>query len=521
MPPLPTDRAETENPDLGSRLDSWKEIAAWLRRGERTVKRWETDRGLPIHRVPGGGRSSVYAYTEELAEWLKSSRVTDREQEEVFIQESVEEAEPEDIPVIPVAASVIPELPPEPASARPVSTSPDPRRTWKFALAGLVIVVIAGAAVQLGALRHRISSKVSSIFSRSQPKPGPRAVSDSEKLLARDLCLRGRYEWNQRTPDSLNRALDSFTQSVVHDPGYAPAYVGLADTYDLLREYSTMQESDAYPRAIAAARKAVELDDSLAEAHRALAFSEFYGNLDFVDAEKEFRRAIQLNPNDPVAYRWYANAFAVPGRLQESLELIDKAQELDPTSHSTLSDKGIMLFEVGKRDDGIALLKEVERTDPQFLSPHAYLMRLSLELRDFPAYLDEGQKAADISNDSMLKDMIASARAGYARGGERGLLNNLYARQKEYYLAGKLTATILAETCAMMGRKQEALQLLEEGYAHRDSHVLFCMKHLDLLTLKDEPRYKALVQKINFPDAATALPGASPAVDKSPLRASY
>jgi predicted membrane chloride channel (bestrophin family) len=120
----------------------------------------------------------------------------------------------------------------------------------------------------------------------------------------------------------------------------------------------------------------------------------------------------------------------------------------------------------------------------------------------------------------MLKDMITSARAGYARDGARGLLKNLYVKQKQYYLAGKLWGTILAKTCVMMGRKQEALQLLEEDYAHRESHVLYCLAHLDLLTLKDEPRYKALVKKINFPGLMDGLPSASPATERSPLRAS-
>jgi hypothetical protein len=158
----------------------------------------------------------------------------------------------------------------------------------------------------------------------------------------------------------------------------------------------------------------------------------------------------------------------------------------------------------------IALLEEVERTDPEFLSPHVYLMNLGFEPRDYPAYLDEGEKAAEITNDPMLKDIITSARAGYRRDGDRGLLKNLYVKQKQYYLAGKLWGTMLVKTCVMMGRKQEALQLLEEGYAHRESHVLFCLTHLDLLTLKDEPRYKALVKKINFPGLTDGLPTASP-----------
>jgi tetratricopeptide (TPR) repeat protein len=273
----------------------------------------------------------------------------------------------------------------------------------------------------------------------------------------------------------------------------------MADTYDLLREYSTMPDSEAYARAIAAARKAVELDDSLAEAHRALAFAEWWGNWDFVDGDKEFRRAIELNPKDPVARKWYANVLLVQGRFLESLEESAKAQELDPSSPSILADRGWMLFNAGRKQEGIALLKEVERSAPEFLSPHDYLMIISLELKDYPSYLDEGKKTAEAEDDPALKDIIASARAGYERDGERGLLNDLYAKQEEYYWAGKLSGTVLAKTCIQMGKKQEVLQLLDDAYDRHETNVLSCLSQPDLLTLRDEPRYKALVKKINFP----------------------
>jgi tetratricopeptide (TPR) repeat protein len=491
MPTTPKDRANAENPSLGTRLDSWKEVATYLCRGERTVKRWETDRGLPIHRLPGGGRASVYAYIAELDAWLKSSEA--RELAPAF--EDIEEAEPEyislttSVPADTLGPADLPLL------ESPAST-PRLSRRWLFAFAALLVVAIAGVTIELRA------RGVVSFFSNSQPertRPAFLAISDSEKSLARDLYLKGRYEWNQRTPDSLNRALDSFTQAIVHDPSYAQAYVGLSDTYDLLREYSTMPESDAFQRAVAAARKAVELDGSLSEAHRALAFAEFWGAWDFADAEKEFRRAIDLNPKDPVARRWYANSFAMPGRFAECLEQIDKAQELDPSSHATLADKGIMLFQAGRTSEGVELLKEVERADPEFRSPHFYMMLISLYLRDYPAYLKEGQKAAEAMNDPMLRDIITSAQRGYSHEGRLGLLRELYASQKKYYLAGKLPGTMLAKTCVMMGKKQEALQLLEDAYARHEPYLLTCLVQRDLLTLKDEPRYKELVKKINFP----------------------
>jgi tetratricopeptide (TPR) repeat protein len=500
MPTTSKDRANAEIPSQGTRLDSWKEIAAYLCRGERTVKRWETDRGLPIRRLPGGGRASVYAYSAELDEWLKSSEARE-------LAPTQEDAEEEVVEDLSGPAAVLTDDAPANRSSRELpAAKSSSNRKWLLAFAGVLVAAIAGAAVQLVALRSgnfSLSRTVFSLFSKSQPKASSTAmaVSDSERKLSRDFYLKGRYEWNQRTPDSLNRALDSFTQAVVHDPGYAQAYVGLADTYDLLREYSTMPENDAYQRAVAAARKAVELDDSLAEAHRALAFAEFWGAWDFADAEKEFRRAIELNPKDPVARRWYANSFAMPGRFAECLEQINKAQELDPSSHATLADKGIMLFQAGRTSEGIELIKEVERADPKFRSPHSYMMFISMYLHDYPTYLKEGAQAAEATNDSVLRDTIASAQRGYLRDGGRGLLRELYASQKKYYLAGKLPGTTLAKTCIMMGEKQEALQLLEEAYARHEPYMLTCLEQRDLLTLKDEPRYKALVKKINFPAA--------------------
>jgi tetratricopeptide (TPR) repeat protein len=512
MPTPSNDRINTDSPSLGSRLDGWKDIATYLAKAERTVKRWEAGRGLPIHRVPGGGRASVYAYPAELDEWLKSSSAAEPES-----LETAEAGNPQDLAVPSEAAPAGLQLadasgdPPHDSSRDSFVAPPDQpqisrrvasnsKRAWLWALSGLMVVALAIAALQTSGVP--LSGRVHSLFATTRPKlaPGsPSAVSEAEKALARDFYLKGRYEWNQRTPDSLNRALDFFTQAVVHDPGYAQAYVGLADTYDLLREYTTMSDSEAYSRAIVAAKRAVELDDSLAEAHRALAYSEMYGSWDFVDAEKEFRRAIVLDPKNPEARRWYANAFAVQGRFPECLAQIEKAQELDPGSHATLADKGWMLYNAGRTDEAIATLNEVERSAPQFRSPHVYLMMIDLDLRAYPAYLAEGAKTADSMNDPVLKDIVASARAGYARDGGPGLLHDLYTKQKEYYATGKVPGTTLAKTCVLMGRKQEALGLLEQAYARHESDVLACLSHPDLLTLKDEPRYKALVKKINFP----------------------
>jgi len=517
---MPSAPVKTDDAGRGTRLDSWKEIAAYLGKAERTVKRWEKERGLPAHRLPGTGNASVYAYTGELDYWLKSGTALESEP-------SGEDAR--EVPQENRSASGTLQ-----AETAPTATYPKPgallphlehRRNWLLALSGLLIAGIIGAAVNSPTVRassERLARLLPSALATTHPQSNQHAipVSNFEKSQAHDLYLKGRYEWNQRTPDSLNRALDDFTQAIVHDPGNAQAYVGLADTYDLLREFSTMPESDAYTRSIAAAKKAIELDDSLADAHRALAFAEWWGMWDFADGEKEFRRAIELNPNDPIARNWYANVLLIQGRFSEALEENAKARDLDPSSHSILADRGNILFYAGKRDEGIAMLKDVEAASPNFGSPHFYLMTISFEMRDYPAFLAEGKKAAETRNDSVLRDVVASTQTGYAQHGEGGLLNSLYAMQKEYYLAGKFSGATLATTCVMMGKRQEGLQLLEEGYDHRDIFVLSSATNPVLFTLRDEPRYEVLLAKLDF-HATPGQPSPSPPAksDISQLRA--
>jgi tetratricopeptide (TPR) repeat protein len=498
--PLPETSDDRERIDPAPRLVGWKEIAAYLDKADRTVKRWGRDRGLPIHRVPGIAKTSVYAYPVELDRWLESAHaaetISHEETEEIGSQGS---GSVTGVPAVESSVAATVPVPPR--------TFWSAKRKWAIAFVAMLLIVIGiGAAIPISGGLQPTDLLSSFLAKKHRPSNSGTSLvtSDAEKTIARDYYLRGRYEWNHRTPESLHRALDLFTQAIVHDPNDAHAYAGLADTYNLLREYSTASDSEVFPRAIAAARKAVALDDSLAEAHRALAFAEMYGSWDFVDAEKEFRLAIALNPGDPQARQWYANAFAMPGRYAETLKHMDKAQELDPSSHTTLADKGWMLYNSGKTDEAIALLKEVERSAPEFRSPHFYLMLISLDLHDYPTYLSEGQLAAQSVDDPVLKDIINFARAGYKRNGDQGLLEALYTKQKEYYQAGKLRATTLAKTCALMGKKQEALKLLEQAYDSHDTDVLSCLSHPDLLTLKDEPKYQTLVRKINFPGVSAA-----------------
>lgn len=483
------------------RLDSWKEIAAYLGRGERTVKRWESERALPVHRLPGGGRGSVYAFTAELDEWLISAKPDETKSDESVVastangsNESGQEAESAEADADDTPAwTSNPELEPATSSAATQAHS----RSGRIRLLILLPVALALVAVSFVKLRNAATQHSSNASLAPLAHP---ATSAAEQQRAQELYLNGRFEWSKRTPDSLNRALDDFTQALVHDPDNALMYVGLADTYNMLREYALMPENEAYKRAIAASRKAVQLDDSLAEAHRSLAFDEFWGEWDFRDGEREFRRAIELNPRDPLAHLWFANAFAGPGWYSACLREIDRAQELDPTSSVILAGKGKMLFDSGQApQQGIDLLKTVEHTDPEFLAPHRYLAYIDFSRRDYPGFLEESQKTADLNHDPILAAITAAARQGFHRGGETGLLQALYTIQKKYYDEGNYPGTYFAKTCVRLGKKNEALQLLKADYA-RHSAVFLGIRADEILSgLKNEPEFQQLLRNLQFP----------------------
>jgi tetratricopeptide (TPR) repeat protein len=445
-----------------STLVSWKEIAVFLNRSESTVKRWERERGLPVHRIPGGERGGVYAFGAELDAWLHSAK----------------ETEP--------ARLSEPDTETESASEDKVdlrTSDPLHRRGWlgnapqaRLAAIGMA-AVLAGAGIYAGFahpfgnwIRQR-SPAISGIEPASTTRQAVAPVSDAEASVAHDLYLKGRFEWNQRTPDSLNRALDDFTQAIVHNSNDAHAYAGLADTYEMLFIYGSRQDDDARDRALAAARKAVALDSSLSEAHRALGYAAWRKG-DFGEAEEELNLAIQRDPNDPLAHLWLSNVLANEDKNAECLVEIAKAQELDPGSASIMAAKGDRLYLTGKKEEGIALLKEAVRSEPRLSIAHLYLAGVEYDERNYLTYLKESQATAELRNDAWLKDVTAKLSAAFAQGGERALLNAEFSIQEScsppVYPVFSVSRTTKARECFDKGRKAESLQLFEEASANRE-----------------------------------------------------
>jgi DNA-binding winged helix-turn-helix (wHTH) protein/Tfp pilus assembly protein PilF len=390
----------------------------------------------------------------------------------------------------PATAAVV-----EPQLADVPLPAPKPSRTWKWLLVGtpILALLVAGGVYRAG---HR-PAKPDTLAVPSVLNSSPtRQPANAE---AEDFYLRGRFFWNQRTPDSLTKAVDAFTQAIVHDPSYAPAYVGLADCYNLLREYSVMPASEAYPRALAAAKKAVELDDRSSEAHASLAFASFYGMWDVATGDREFRRALALDPKNSIAHHWYATYLHSLRRDAEAVSEIERAQALDPDSKSVLADKGWILWRAGRHDQGLALLKQMEAAEPAFISPHRYLRYVYLESGDYPNSLAEMKQVALLMRDKSALAVADAAARGFSSGRGRGMFLGELEAEKKLYDQGLFSSLALADTCSRLGNTREELKYLEAAYAKHDEELAQLEASSSFDNLRNDPGFRQLLAKIGLP----------------------
>lgn len=318
----------------------------------------------------------------------------------------------------------------------------------------------------------------------------------SYNLEAKELYLKGRYYWSRRTPEDLNRAVDYFTQAIVKDPRYAQAYSGLADAYNLLSEYTLMPYQEAFKRAIAAAKTAIALDDTLAEAHNSLAFASFYGAWDSVTAEREFRRALQLDPQYVTAHHWYATFLMSLGREHEALAEIERAQVLDPSSKSILADKGLILMHSGQIAAAMALLEELAASDPQFLSPHQYLASVYLLERRYPDYLSELRKVAQLSHDIKGLAVAEAGEEGFAQNGATRMLTQMLAAQQASHAGQDARYYSLAQVCALLGDKSEAINYLKLALNGREANTLVLAVDEPFAQMRGDPTFRELVRRV-------------------------
>ena len=316
---------------------------------------------------------------------------------------------------------------------------------------------------------------------------------------AYEAYLRGRYLWNKRTGQDMRKGIGYFEQAVEMDPNYANAYAGLADSYLLLVFYGPVPPAMDFPKAKAAALRAVALDDSLAEAHTSLANALFHYDWDWTSAEKEFRRAIALNPGYAAAHHWYAGLLSSIGRHDEALAEIKRAQELDPLSLIINTDIGSTLFDSGDYDLAINQLRSTLELDPSFWVLRWWLGRSYLAKGLHEAGVREFESVAELSKGN--PSALAWLGYGYAVSGEtakaRQILARLQQKAKESYVSPYQFAVLYAS----LGERDQAIGYLEKAFQERcyEMYFLNLERHRLFRPLDSDPRFQEILRRMNFP----------------------
>jgi TolB-like protein len=625
----------------GQRLDSWKAIARYIDRDVRSAQRWERERGLPVHRVPGEKGGSVFAYTAELDDWLHGG-TEDSPSGGAFLEAGVpatpgldngsaarEASGPADsqpasaasgsagiaagttekstpaarssgrlpgwlavatLTVLAAVAAAYWRDRPVRSAARPAggrvmlavlpfaNLSGDPsqdyfadglteemitdlgrlnpqalgviartsamryKHTQKdvsqigrelgvgYVLEGSVrredqTVRISAQLIQVSDQTHvwaqNYQQQVKDILSvqrdvaqaiagkiRISLERQPGAGSGSTEAAnpeAYDDYLKGLYFWNRRETHGLAESIKYFNQAIQEDPNYAPAYAALAESYTLdgLTYYSAYTED--VPRAEAAARKAIALDESAAEGHTALGGIRVFYYYDFQGAESEFKRALELNPNYAPAHHWYANLYLDPqARFLDAIAEMKLAQQLDPTNLIVNADLGLAYYFARQYQDAVDTCKKTIDMDPSFLPPQWYLADAYHQLGMFPeevnavAHFTSLEYAAwpDVGWDRDWGKVLADAyqTAGY-RGFLRAMLNEFAASNR----LDRNPPERLASSYLLLGQKDKAIETLERSYQQHAPNIIYLKADPYYDPLRTDPRFQALERKLGLP----------------------
>jgi TolB-like protein len=587
---------------LGSRLNSWKEIATYLDRDIRTVQLWEKKEGLPVHRHAHAARASVYAYTVEIDAWQKNRRIQLGETASSSAEATpvVPQADPPQehrrvrptyvisgavLALVLVAGGLaywrqanrskvnlyehatIAVLPFEDLSAGPIEgyvadgltddLITNLGRTNQLQLISRTSIsrfkgrreslpqmaqelhanlVLEGTVAYVGK-RARITVQLIDarndhhIWANSYEREFDNVISLQDEVAhevatavlhkltgatatpaiparpvdpaVRVAYLHGRYFWNKRDEAGLKQALVYFNQAIAKDPQYVPAYAGLADSYNLLSVWGSLPEHEAFPKAKAAAQKALELDPSSAEAYTSLAFETYRNDWDFSRAEMYFQKAIQLNPNYATAHQWYGEFLGDLKRSEQSIAESRKAEELDPLSTIVGSDLADSYLHAGRYQDAVTELKRILTMDANFVPAHRYLAGVYELIGESAMAAEEREKYVRLSGDKAafeterIRQMFAAGKQTEARQAAESLLKNPgKGRTNYFYMAG---------VYASVGEREKAFECLERVYQEHSWWLVGLLVDPELAPLRDDPRFLDLAHRIGLPASGLQL----------------
>jgi TolB-like protein/DNA-binding winged helix-turn-helix (wHTH) protein/Tfp pilus assembly protein PilF len=310
---------------------------------------------------------------------------------------------------------------------------------------------------------------------------------------AYDAYLKGRFYWNERTAENLKKSLQFFEEAIQRDPKNPLPFAGKADAYNMFGNYSLLPPGEAFPKAEEAARKALEIDDSLAEAHTALGFARYQYDWDWAGAEHEFQRAIELKPNYATAHQWYAEMLAANGRFDESLAQVRTARDLDPLSLATYSNVGRLLYLARQYDQAIAELRNTTELFPNAAYPRIYL-GLAYEQKQMNTEASaEFEKASSLLGSKYSIGLAHIAAVAGRRQNAEEILRRLDGQ------AGSGDPFLLAGAWAALGDRSKAFASLEQAYQQRSFLICFIKIFPWMDPLRQDPRFTRLLRRMGLP----------------------
>src|SRR5579863_7327821 len=522
------------------RLDSWKEIASYLRREVRTVQLWEKREGLPVHRHFHKRLGSVYALRSEIEIWKRQvsrmgveqeakptspSKIANRitiyvlpltnvtvKSERRRICETIatktiaalQTSNPEQLRIVSPKFPIHDGQSELPASMLDEQIDYVLRWSVQDDGEGLRLnVALLFAGSDSVAWSHTYRCRPSDFGEFSTHAAGQivqclwlkvfssstavSVVGQHDKSSSRETYLKGRYFWNQRSEQGLRKAIRCFESAIHEDPEFALPYTGLADSLTLLSFYEIVSPSEIMPSARRAAQRAIELDPNLAEAHASLADVLLHFDRDWQAADHEYRRSIQCNPDYALGYHWYANLLSARGQHDAAHMAIMHALDINPVSIITLVWAGVTSHLAHQFDDAIRHYQSALELDPQFIWAHMYMAQALEQTGDFKLALQEFDTAERLAEgNKSVKAMMAHAHAiSGDRDSAREILQELGSTKSQQ----GMPSYDIAATYAALGESHRMVEWLNRACRERN---------MKLFTLTQDPRFDPLRQHSGF-----------------------
>lgn len=370
----------------------------------------------------------------------------------------------------------------------------DNTEIWEHRYSGKGADIISLQMQIAGDIAGKLRSKLSSAEKQQVTRQG------TQNPEAYDLYLKGRYAWNNRTRLDLETAISYFNQAIAKDPNYALAYSALADAYSVMPNYWGAP-SESFPKSNVAARKALELDPTLAHPHAVLGVNETQYEWDFAGGEAEFKKALELDPNDASAHQWHAESLdRIGGRQQEALAEINRARQLDPQSPVIARELGGILLTAGQYDQSMAVCQKLAADEPAFAIAHDCLAKAYWAQRMYPQVIEEFKNYSQLSGIPAEAGFADALDQGFRSAGWKGALTKAISfREAQRIKTGYFSAEEIAQLYADLGDKDQAFRWLNIAYQEHDWLLTGLKTFIPLAPLRSDPRFAELVRKVGLP----------------------